>query len=67
MANLQGAKLQDAKLQGADLQYANLEGADLRYAILVEADLQGAKYDSETDFEGSNITQGQRDSMEDEE
>jgi uncharacterized protein YjbI with pentapeptide repeats len=62
-ANLQGANLKGAYLKGADLEGANLEGADLLGAIFEEANLEGATYNSETDFEGSNITQEQLDSM----
>ena len=62
-ARLQGANLQRAYLQRANLQGADLNDADLAGADLAGADLEGAKYNSETNFEDSNITQDQLDSM----
>ena len=65
---LKGADLQEADLQRADLQGANLQGADLRGtnlqgATLYGANLKGAEYCSETNFDESNISQTQFDSM----
>ena len=67
-ANLQGANLQDAYLEavnlyGTNLKDANLQDANLRDANLGLADLDGAKYNERTDFEGSNITREQLDTM----
>jgi len=62
-ANLQDARLRAAMLNYADLQYADLRGTDLREADLRNTNLEDAIYDSRTNFEGSNITQTQRDSM----
>jgi uncharacterized protein YjbI with pentapeptide repeats len=67
-ADLQGANLEGANLQGANLLKADFTGAKLKYANLYEANLYranlgDAKYNSETNFEDSNITQRQLDSM----
>ena len=62
-ANLENANLHGANLEDAHLEEANLQGADLREANLENANLEYAKYDERTDFEGSEITQEQLDSM----
>jgi uncharacterized protein YjbI with pentapeptide repeats len=68
-ADLQGANFQHSKLKGADLELANLQGttlfwgANLQGAYLQYAKLREALYNSKTNFEDSNITKGQIDSM----
>ena len=61
--NLQGANLPGANLQGANLSGANLSEANLEDAYLSGADLTEAEYNSETNFNDSDITQEQLNTM----
>ena len=62
-ADLRGTNLERANLKGADLYRADLGGANLQGADLEDATLYEAKYNSKTNFEDSNITDEQFDSM----